>query len=730
MRLLLLVTPLLLAGCEKPEPSDTGDSAPEYVDLDGDGYLSDVDCDDENIRVNPGADETCDGIDNDCDGYIDADDPSLVEPTSWYPDADGDSYGTDADPHAIHHGCEGPSGYVERTGDCDDSDAEVNPGADEVCDGKDSDCNGVVDDADDALEYLADADGDGWGDEDVTAWYCEQPSGWVLTGGDCDDADTAIHPDADEECDGIDNNCDGAIDGEDAVDQTTWYLDDDGDGVGVARQSLTQCQRPAGYAAASAGEDCDDTDDGIYPGAPEHCDEVDEDCDGREDNDPVDPDTWHRDNDGDGYGSASVTRTACDQPSGYVTDATDCDDTRAGVNPGADELCDGQDTDCDGTVDEDSAVDAPTWYLDSDGDGYGGSAGTTVACYEPSGFSAVDTDCDDSDADIHPRATELCDGVDNDCDGDLDDPLTALFVSSAGTATDVSSSLTGGSASGVRSYSLISNGTLYLCSGTYFATIDVTAADAAIVGREGAASTNLNAADSGTVISTGSSTTLLDLEGLTVLRGASASGGGGLDATASALTLSIDDCAFDENSADFGAGIAVDGATVTITSSSFAGDDADSQGGAIHAVDSDLEIYDSDLVDCTAPQGGALWLSGGSVLLDGSLVQDNIARAVSGTSLDDDEPVGGAGAFLVDNASLECTALSTSTAGFLANSAFGEAGAVYQSSGCTVSSSLCDWGADASSDDNSPADIYVEGDDTRYAYGDGVSFSCNDAGCS
>ncbi|MBM4365877.1 MAG: putative metal-binding motif-containing protein, partial [Deltaproteobacteria bacterium] len=151
------------------------------------------------------------------------------------------------------------------------------------------------------------------------------------------------------------------------------------------------------------------------------CNGIDDDCDGSTDEDSAaDASTWYADGDGDGYGDASSSTVACDAPAGSVADATDCDDTSSDVSPAATELCNGIDDDCDGSTDEDSAADASTWYADADGDGYGNATSRATACDAPTGFIADDSDCDDGEASVNPAATEVCDGLDNDCDGNTD----------------------------------------------------------------------------------------------------------------------------------------------------------------------------------------------------------------------------------------------------------------------------------------------------------------------
>ncbi len=456
-----------------------------YTDADGDGFgdpgvawygcepgagwvENASDCDDANSGIHPDAPEICDGLDNDCDGLIDDEDDSVTGTTTWYGDADGDGYGDDAsitraceqpsgtsayggdcddgdaafNPGALEedcadpndYNCDGSTGYADDDGDgwaacedCDDSDAAVHPGGTELCNGVDDDCDGTVDEdeAADASAWYADTDGDGYGDAGSTESACTAPSGYVADSNDCDDSDAAVHPAAAEACNGVDDDCDGSVDEDDAADAATWYQDLDADGYGDAAASTVACDAPSGYVADAS--DCDDSDGAVNPASTELCDGVDNDCDGSVDeDDAADAATWYADADSDGYGDAAASTVACHPPSGYLADTTDCDDGDAAVHPAASELCNGMDDDCDGAVDEDSATDAATWYADADGDGYGDAASSTAACSQPSGHVADATDCDDGEAAIHPAATEVCNELDDDCDGAVDDDDASL----------------------------------------------------------------------------------------------------------------------------------------------------------------------------------------------------------------------------------------------------------------------------------------------------------------
>ncbi len=494
---LLLIPLLALLGCR-----DESAVIPMDPDDDSDGFAASEDCDDANDQIHPDALEVCDGVDNNCDGTADN---GATDATRFYADADGDGYGTEA---VWQDSCEQPQGYVESIGDCNDSDPAFHPSATEedctdandyncdgsvghedadadgfpacqdcndaddainlngteICDDVDNDCDGNVDEegALGADTWYADNDGDGYGDVSNLVEACEQPSGYAANPNDCNDAQAAAHPGGIEICDYVDNDCDGNVDG-DATDAATWYVDGDNDGYGSRSVSTTACDQPAGFVAND--NDCDDGSALALPGGTEVCDDLDNDCDGTVDAGASDAATWYQDADSDSYGNPAVSQVTCDQPFGHVANAQDCDDTNAQVSPLGTELCDGADNNCDGTVDEDTAADAPTWfedadgdsygnpsastracaqpsgytsddadcddtnaaihpgtpwYLDYDGDGYGGSSFTVQQCTQPSGFEIASDDCDDSDPAYHPGATPGCDGGDYDCDGLVD----------------------------------------------------------------------------------------------------------------------------------------------------------------------------------------------------------------------------------------------------------------------------------------------------------------------
>ncbi len=174
------------------------------------------------------------------------------------------------------------------------------------------------------------------------------------------------------------------------------------------------------------GDDCDDNDAEVFPSAPEHCDGIDEDCDGMADDHPVDGATWFTDADGDGYGDPATESSGCDGSGTGATVGGDCDDGDRNVNPGAPEQCaNGADDDCDGIVDTDASTSIKQWS-DADGDGYGRGAAVTD-CAVLDGYATATGDCDDTDAAVNPGAAEVCDAADTDedCDGAADDDDTA-----------------------------------------------------------------------------------------------------------------------------------------------------------------------------------------------------------------------------------------------------------------------------------------------------------------
>jgi hypothetical protein len=342
------------------------------------------DCDDDQLFINPSVAEICNHVDDDCDQLIDDSDPDIDPATqfSWYADVDDDGYG---DPEVTVLACFQPWFYVDNTEDCnddepllglpaswvvdgdgdgfgagtvsaedcdpptaehvllakgldcDDDDPFISPLGVEICDGEDNDCDDLTDNEDDSLdplfafEFYRDADGDTFGDADVTVLSCTLPVGYAENADDCNDNDEDIRPTAVEICDGGDNDCDDLIDDEDDnVDLGTagnWYADFDLDGFGNPSLSVEACDPPTNYVANDL--DCDDTLPEVLLLGP-----------------------WVFDEDGDGVGAGTQSAASCTSPGdGYVPTyyGSDCADTDPTRYPGNFEICNnGNDEDCDG----------------------------------------------------------------------------------------------------------------------------------------------------------------------------------------------------------------------------------------------------------------------------------------------------------------------------------------------------------------------------------------------
>ncbi len=385
------------------------------------GYALELDCDDGDDSRYPGAPERCGGVDHDCDG--DVNEGSSLDALAWHPDADKDGHGNQ---FLIYMACSAPAGWLADGSDCDDDSALARPGGVETCDHRDNDCDGVTDE-DSALGvrvWFRDEDGDQHGLATVSMIACFAPAGYVASNDDCDDKDATRYGGAPEYCDGVDHDCDGAVNEDGSVDAARWYVDDDDDGFGDPATLRRSCA-PIADLVPDAG-DCDDGDDAVNPDATEVCDDIDNDCDEVVDeDDAADATPWYADVDEDHHGDPDVVWVACDAPAGYIADDTDCDDGDDAVHPGAAEYCDGVDLDCDSLVDQGDSLDAGTWHVDADHDGYGSDA-TVHACVQPAGTVIAASDCDDTRAQVHPGAVEICNGLDDDCDASTSETGLAL----------------------------------------------------------------------------------------------------------------------------------------------------------------------------------------------------------------------------------------------------------------------------------------------------------------
>ncbi len=306
-------------------------------------------------------------------------------------DNDGDGVGGTGDCEAV------------PVPDCDDADPLRAPGRAEVCDGLDNDCDGQIDEELPLIAHYVDADGDGYGTGvPVESCHAQLPDR-VSKGGDCDDQNPLRYPGAPEACNQLDDDCNGTVD--DNITDKSFFDDLDGDGWG-AGAATKSCQASLPGKVTRSG-DCNDGDPNIHPGAAELCNGVDDNCDSRiDDSFPT-------------RGDACQTGLSGPCAPGTIQCVSGAPRCVGAVQPMT-EVCDGADNDCDGSIDETFTNKGGACSV---GQGACANSGTWVCSADKS-----TTQCSANPA--SPGAP-ACDGVDNDCDGTIDEPELVKWSSVA-----------------------------------------------------------------------------------------------------------------------------------------------------------------------------------------------------------------------------------------------------------------------------------------------------------
>ena len=404
--------------------TDCNDSAVLYTDADGDGFgtgspiacdgaIAVGDCNDASSAVNPNAIELCAdlAVDNNCNGSTD--ETEATDRVTFYADTDSDTFGDSA---VTALNCVAPAGFVIDNTDGCPNNAQLQA----------------------ARTYFADTDSDTFGNAASSTLVCEisAPAGFVVDSTDCDDASSAVYPNAIELCAdlAVDNNCNGSTDETEATDRVTFFADTDSDTFGDSAVTSLNCVASAGFVIDST--DCNDASSAVYPNAIELCADlaVDNNCNGSTaESEATDRMTFFADTDSDTFGDSAVTALNCVAPAGFVVDSTDCNDASSAVYPNAVELCAdlAVDNNCNGSTAESEATDRVIFFADSDNDGAGDAAITSLNCVAPAGFVAIAGDNCPSNGALTAPITYYRD-TDNDGAGDASD--SAQFCNSTAPA--------------------------------------------------------------------------------------------------------------------------------------------------------------------------------------------------------------------------------------------------------------------------------------------------------